>query len=247
MPGAISGWKLLFADDFLGTVPKGAFSDCNHNTDTPQAYCGGLKNYGAYYTNWWAYPNTWADTAKSGADGNTGAPFGGVYHPEDTTYVGAGVLSVRMFRPAGGGDNHVSAPVPRKCMNHKYGRYVERFKVTHADPGFKSAHLFYDSGYEIDYPENDFSDTIYAYTHPGEGNFSSGAKYTTWHTTAIEWTSSGTKFFMDGKQIGSTSNKNPNINMSWILQNESSINGPYAKAGAYAQIDTDWVACYSPA
>jgi len=37
--GDLSGWKLLFSDDFNTDVPLGAFSDCKHNTDTPQAYC----------------------------------------------------------------------------------------------------------------------------------------------------------------------------------------------------------------
>jgi Glycosyl hydrolases family 16 len=245
--GDISGWKLIFSDDFNTDVPLGAFSDCKHHTDTPQAYCGGLKPYGAYYSNWWAYPNTWSDTAKSGADGNTGAPFGGVYHQEDTVSVSNGAMHINMFRPRTGGDNHVATVVPIKCMNHQYGRYVERFKVVKADPGFKSAHLFYTGGYEIDYPENDYGSRISAYTHPGGATFRTSARWTEWHTTAIEWTASSVKFYMDGKLIGTTSKRVPHIPMSWILQNESSILGPYAKPGASAQLDIDWVACYSPA
>lgn len=247
MPGEVSGWKLIFADDFNGTVPVGAFSDCDNNTDTPQATCNGLQAYPEYYENWWAYPNTWSDTAKSGADGNTGAPFGGVYHPEDTVFVDNGAMHVKMFRPAAGGDNHVGTVVPRKCMDHQYGRYVERFKVVQADPGFKSAHLFYGGGFEIDYPENDYGGTISGYTHPGGGNVSSDAKWTEWHTTAIEWTAGKVTFFMDGREIGTSTNQIPNIPLSWVLQNESSILGPYAEPGATAQLDIDWVACYSPA
>ena len=246
VPGAVSGWKQVFADDFAGTVPKGAFSDCNHNVDTPQAYCGGLKKYGAYYDNWWAYPSGWEDTAKSGADGNTGAPFGGTYEPQETVSVANGVLSVNMCRPKTGGDNKVGTVVPRKCMAQKYGRYVERFRIVKADDGFKSAHLFYDGGYEIDFPENDYNTTIYAFMHPGGEAFSGGKKWgNEWHTSVIEWTSGSVKFYLDGKQIGTATKKVPNIPMSWILQNESSIEGPYAKPGATAQIDTDWVACYS--
>lgn len=248
VPGAISGWRQIFADDFVGAVPKGAFNDCNHNVDTPQAYCGGLKNYGSYYTNWWAYPSGWEDTAKSGADGNTGAPFGGTYEPQDTVSVGNGVLSVKMYRPSTGGDNHVGTVVPRKCMAQKYGRYVERFRIVRADDGFKSAHLFYDGGYEIDFPENDYGTTIYAFMHPGGEAFSGGTKWGTgWHTSVIEWTAGSVKFYLDGRHIGTGTKKVPNIPMSWILQNESSIEGPYAKPGASAQIDTDWVSCYAPA
>lgn len=247
MPGAVSGWKQIFADDFTTTVPVGAFSDCNHNTDSPQAYCGGLKNYGAYYDNWWAYPKGWADTAKSGADGNTGAPYGGVYSPEDTVFIDNGAMHVKMFRPSSGGDNHVAAVVPRKCMDTQYGRYVERFKVVRADPGFKSAHLFYGTGLEVDYPENDYNRTISAFTHPGEDNFHTQAKWTEWHTTAIERTKGQVKYYMDGKLIGTATKSIPDIKLAWVLQNESSIEGPYAQNGAIAQIDFDWVTCYAPA
>lgn len=246
IPGSVSGWKQVFADNFSGTVPKGAFSDCNHNTDTPQAYCGGLKNYGSYYNNWWAYPNNWDDTAKSGADGNTGAPFGGTYHPEDVVSVSSGEMHINMYRPSSGGDNHVATVVPRKCMDQEYGRYVERFKVAKAVIGFKSAHLFYDNGHEMDYPESDdYTQTINAFTHPSEENFSTSAKWTDWHTTAIEWTPGSVKYYMDGKLIGTAKKNIPNFKMTWALQNESSISGPYAKAGASAQLDIDWVTCYS--
>ncbi|TVL89762.1 hypothetical protein [Streptomyces sp. SAJ15] len=54
-------WKLQFADDFSTPVPLGAFSDCNHNVDTPRAYCRGLT--GSTRSNWWAYPRQWPDTA----------------------------------------------------------------------------------------------------------------------------------------------------------------------------------------
>jgi hypothetical protein len=244
--GDMAGWKQLFADDFTTPVPVGAFSDCNHNADTPEAYCGGLAPYGNYQKRWWAYPNNWSDTAKSGADGNAGAPFGGVYHPEDTVFIGDGAMHIKMFRPTTGGDNHVASVVPIPCMDHQYGRYVERIKVVRADPGFKSAHLFYQGGFEIDYPENDYGETISAYTHPGEASFSTNSRWTEWHTTVIEWTAGSVKFSLDGKVIGTTTVKVPNIPMSWVLQNESSILGPYASPGAVAQLDLDWVACYAP-
>jgi len=245
--GSLPGWHQLFVDDFTATIPQGAFSNCYNNTNTTQPYCTGLKSYGSYYKNWWAYPTGWPDTARSGADGNTGAPFGGVYHPEDTVSVSNGAMHIHMYQPSTGGDNHSATVVPLACSNRQYGRYVERFKVVHADPGFKSAHLFYDGGYEIDFPENDYGQTISAYTHPGEANFSTNATWTSWHTSVIEWTSGSIKFYLDGRLIGTTSTQIPHIKMSWILQNESSILGPYARPGAYAQLDIDWVACYTPA
>ncbi len=252
MPGEVAGWKQIFGDDFTGTVPLGAFSDCNHNTDTPQAYCGGLKKYGAYYDNWWAYPAGWNDTAKSKVDGNVGAPFGGVYHPEDVVSVDKGAMHVAMFRPATGGDNHSAVLVPRKCMERTYGRYVERFKVVRMEPGFKSAHEFYQNRYEMDFPEGDWGKTISGFAHReinGQDkqvlNIQTGKTWTEWHTSAIEWSQNSLKYYLDGKLVGSMTTNVANFPMSWFLQNESSIEGPYAKAGAKAQLDIDWVTCYS--
>ena len=251
--GNISGWKQIFADDFTSDVPVGAFSDCNHNVDTPQAYCGGLKKYGNYYNNWWAYPNGWDDTSlecikhENGCpDTSLKIPVGGGYQPEKAVSVSGGAMHIKMSRPSKG-NNIVATVVPRACMNREYGRYVERFKVVHADPGFKSAHLFYQDNYEMDYPENDYGSPISAYTHPSEESFDTGAKWTTWHTTAIEWTSKSIKYYMDGKLVGTATHNIPHLKMTWALQNESSIMGPYAKVGAYAQLDTDWVTCYAQA
>lgn len=246
--GDLPGWKQRYVTNFPGTVPVGAFSDCDHNTASNTGalpYCNGLKPYGAYFNEWWAYPTGWPDTAMSGADGNTGAPFGGYYHPETVVSVDHNALHIHMYRPSRGGANYVATVVPIKCMQQKYGRYTERFKVVHEQPGFKSAHLFYQGGFEIDYPENDYGATISAYTHPGEANFSTSAKWTDWHTTAIEWTAGVVKFYMDGRLIGSSTARVPNIPMDWILQNESSIMGPYAAPGASAQLDIAWVACYT--
>ena len=251
--GSISGWKQIFADDFKGDVPIGAFSDCNHNVDTPQAYCGGLKKYGDYYNNWWAYPNGWDDTSlecikhENGCpDKSLKIPVGGGYQPEKAVSVSGGVMHIKMSRPSKG-NNIVATVVPRACMNREYGRYVERFKVVHADAGFKSAHLFYQDNYEMDYPENDYGSPISAYTHPSEESFDTSAKWTTWHTTAIEWTAKSIKYYMDDKLVGTATHNIPHLKMTWALQNESSIIGPYAKVGAYAQLDTDWVACYAQA
>ncbi|MGF7228438.1 MAG: ricin-type beta-trefoil lectin domain protein [Candidatus Saccharibacteria bacterium] len=249
--GDLTGWHQVFADDFTGTVPVGAFSDCNHNTDTPQAYCGGLKNYGSYYTNWWAYPSGWPDTSeecilKQSAcpEPSLKIPSGGTYEPQKAVSVSGGAMHIVMSHPTSG-TNIVATVVPRACMDQEYGLYTERLKVK-SDPGFKSAHLFYENGYEMDYPENDYGNTIYAYTHPGGESFNSGVAWTSgWHTTTIQWTASSIKFYMDGKLIGTATKNIPHLKMSWALQNESSIEGPYAKASATAQLDEDWVACYS--
>lgn len=249
--GNCGSFQQTFAENFNGdTVPLGKFSDCDHNVDTKTAYCGGLAAYPEYYANWWAYPTNWDDTAKSGADGNGGAPYGGAYRADKTTsviptggYDGSGVMKVDMYRPATGTDNYVAALVPKKCMEQQYGKFSERFRVTRADAGFKAAHLFYQGGQEIDFPENDFNETISAYTHPQGGNVSTNdAWYNVSHTASMEWTPNLVKFFLDGKKIGQSATAMPAA--SWILQNESSIDGPYAARGAHGTIETTWVTCY---
>lgn len=244
-----------FKENFNGdSVPLGSFSDCNHNVDTKLAYCGGLSAYPQYYANWWAYPSNWDDTAKSGADGNDGAPYGGVYRADKTVsvvpkgYDGTGVMRVDMYRPATGEDNYVAAVVPKKCMQQKYGKYSERLMVTRNDGGFKSAHLFYEGGQEVDYPENDYGAEIAMFTHPQGGYIDTNARWTTRHTYSMEWTPAGFKFFLDGKLLrdedGTSVFPSAMPAASWILQNESSIEGPYAARGAHAIQETTWVTCY---
>lgn len=250
--GDLPGFRQVYADNFNGTpVPVGAFSDCNHRTDTPQATCEGLRKFPAAYANYWAYPKGWDDTAKSGADGNDGAPFGGGYRPELTVSIGPasatstdGVLHVRQFRPASGGDNAVAAVVPRKCMGQQYGKYSERFRVVRADPGFKSAHLFYDGGEEIDYPEGDWPGRFSGFVHPNQTFVDARGQFSEWNTTSIEWVPGKISFFLNGKLI-KTVTKNITKPRAWIWQNESSIEGPYAKPGASAEIQTTWATCYA--
>lgn len=256
--GNITGWNQVYETNFPGTVPVGAFSGCTDDNDglPADADCTGLKNYGSYYTDWWAYPTGWPDTAEeciekspSCPEPSLNIPVGGEYQPEKAVSVSGNEMHINMYRPSTG-YNVVAAMVPRQCMNMKYGRYTERFEVTNENPGFKSAHLFYQGNYEIDFPESDYGSPISAYTHYMGAtplSASTTANWTTWHTSVIEWTASSVKFYMDGTLIGTATTDVPNIAMSWILQNESSIEGPYASVGNTSDLNIAWVACYSPA
>jgi hypothetical protein len=251
--GNVSGWHLIYETNFPGTVPLGAFSGCGNGNTTQQTHCAGLKAYGSYYTDWWAYPSGWSDTAEECRQASSRCPYaslkppvGGRYEPQDSVSVSDHAMHIHLYRPRAGGDNVVAAVLPRQCMNHRYGMYTERFRVVQDEPGFKSAHLFYDDGHEMDYPENDYDSDISAYVHPGTVNFPTHETWTGWHTTVIRWTSTSIRFYMDGKLIGTTTKDIPHLPMSWILQNESSLLGPYAHAGASALLDEAWVACYSP-
>ncbi len=244
----------VFAENFNGdTVALGSFSDCDHNVDTPSAYCGGLPS--DYQAEFWAYPAGWYDTAnpKNHSNGNT-RTFGGEYRADKTVsvtpngYDGGGTLVVDMYRPTSG-DNYVGAVVPKKCTNQTYGKYSERFRVTKADPGFKMAHLFYQDPYEMDFPEAGGSfqdDTLEGFTHPGEESVDTGAAWlNVTHTTSIEWTPDQVKYYLDGKLVLTANDQISDEPMEWVLQNESALSGAYAAVGAHATIATTWVTCYS--
>ena len=243
----------VFAEDFDGdTVPLGSFSDCNHHVDTPQATCEGLPE--DYRSTFWAYPAGWYDTAnpKNHSNGND-RTFGGEYRPDKTVYVtpdgfdGSGTLVVDMYRPESG-DNHVAAVVPKKCMDQTYGKYTERFRVTRADPGFKLAHLFYQGGYEMVFPEAGGSfqdDTLEGFTHPGGESVDTGAAWLdVTHTTSIEWTPGEVRYYLDGALVLTATRQISDVPMHWVLQNESALSGAYASVGAHATIATTWLTCY---
>ncbi|MEV0444666.1 glycoside hydrolase family 16 protein [Streptomyces spectabilis] len=251
--GDCGPFRQVFAEDFEGdSVPLGSFADCDHTPDRRTAYCGGLT--GEYRANWWAYPAGWQDTAKSGADGNAGRAVGGVYHPEDTVSVGPaddgdGRMRIRMWRPYSGGDIHSAALVPKRVMEQAYGKFSARIKVTRLAVGYKSAWLHYGGGCEIDYPEQNWTDTITAFHHPcdgrPQGSFPTGARWTDWHTVSTEWTPGRVRFFLDGERVGEDTRGVPSRPLSWILQNESALYGPYAAPGSSAQLEITWITAYA--
>ncbi|MFD9467018.1 glycoside hydrolase family 16 protein [Streptomyces sp. NPDC060027] len=240
-------WQVL-AEDFNGDrVPLGSFGDCDHRVDTSGAFCGGLT--GTYRDNWWAYPAGWEDTAN-----DRGRDVVGEYHPEDTVSVGPGergdgVMRIRMWRPEDGGPVHAAAVVPRAVMRMAYGKYSARIKVTKVAPGYKSAWLHYGGGCEMDHPEGEWTGSLTAFHHPcggGEqGYFPSDAAWNEWHTVSTEWTPGHVRFFVDGRQTGEDTRGVPSAPLSWVLQNESALEGPGAAPGSSAELDITWVAAYA--
>lgn len=240
-------WQVL-AEDFNGDrVPLGSFSDCDHHVDTSGAYCGGLS--GKFRDNWWAYPTGWRDTANS-----RGRDVVGVYHPEDTVSVGPaadgdGRMFIRMWRPADGGPVHSAAVVPRAVMQMTYGKYSARIKVTKLAPGYKSAWLHYGDGCEMDHPEGEWTGSLTAFHHPcgggAQGSFPGSDDWTQWHTVSTEWTPGKVRFFVDGRLTGTDTRGVPDGPLSWVMQNESALEGPGAAPGSSAQLDITWVAAYA--
>ncbi|MCX4912852.1 glycosyl hydrolase family 16 [Streptomyces sp. NBC_00687] len=250
--GDLTGWHQVWAENFNdASVPVGSFSGCNNNADRPSAYCTGLK--GKWRDTLWAYPSGWDDTAKSGNDGNGGAPYGGTYEPQKTVSISGGALKVAMYRPASGGSNVVAAVVPKKCMDLRDGRYSARVRVTQADPGFKSAWLRYEGRAEVDYPEvDDYTDSDVAMFNHGGGEWQvqTPAHMTTSHTYTWERRGGTVTVYLDGKKL--KSGGTALTSSSWVWQNESRIignskltNRGYAKPGAKATLEVTWATCYT--
>ncbi len=251
--GDCGPFDLLYRETFnAAPVPVGTFRDCAGDGDFR---CEGARGT-RYYTTLGAYPRGWYDTAnpRNHSNGND-RTFGGEYRADDTMSVvrsapGAdGMMRVRMYRPSGAGDNHVAAPVPLKCMNLRYGKFTERFRVRSLTDGFKVAHLRYTPN-EIDYPEaggNFAGDPVSLFNH-GFDEFGKdvapNSAWLGWHTYSLELTPGHVKAYLDGRLVVDRAADFPDA-AAWILQNESSLSGGYAAHGSSVILDSTWLACYA--
>jgi beta-glucanase (GH16 family) len=137
--------------------------------------------------------------------------------------------------------------------NRMYGAYTETFQVSSVAAGYKSAHLLWPSGTcdgcEDDFPENSWTDSISAFHHPeGDGDqdaFSTGASWQQWHTSMIVWTPGSVKFYLDGKLVGQSTRGVMNVPATWVLQNESALDGTSAAPDSSAQLNIRSVSVYS--
>ncbi|MFE2486043.1 glycoside hydrolase family 16 protein [Streptomyces mirabilis] len=236
-------------DNFSWTVPVGSWSDCDHNTDTRQAYCSGLPAYAS--RNWWAYPAGWPDTATQ-----RGYRVGGYYDPASTLSVSGGQLHVRMWRGRTG-PVHSATVVPKAAMGLRYGKFEERFRVSRVATGYKSAHLLWPvdnnacPNCEIDFPELEWSGQIAAFMHHknsvggDQDAYDTGQRWTSWHTSDVIWLPGSVTFVLDGKVVGHSTTAVPNTPADWDIQNESALNGESAAPNSWAQMDIDYVRVWS--
>lgn len=250
-PGG-SDWTPVYQSNFAadGAAPKGSFAGCTDPGVTGTHLCPNLPS--VYESQLWAYPTGWPDTATQ-----RGITPGGVYHPEDTLWIGGGNLVINMYQT--GGVNYVGAVVPKASINKLYGKYTERVRVTAAPTGYKSAHLLWpnagdanpNSGAEIDFPEGDWDDAngnAFAYYHPGDGGSDqlsgdSGVQWSAWHTYTIKWMPGEVDTYVDNNLILKTTDPRfvPTENMDWIIQNESSLDGESAVPGPHAQMEISYI------
>jgi beta-glucanase (GH16 family) len=150
------------------------------------------------------------------------------------------------------GETEGAAPAP-KIGPRAYGRYAVRFRMESA-PGFKVAWLFWrasGSWGEIDFPEGELDGGICAFNHSQSGGNAFARCANTpmagaWHTAVVEWTPGRITYSLDDQQFGTTTSEVPGMPMNWILQSETSLDGPPPN-GTSANIYVDWVAAWAPA
>ena len=220
---APAGWRRIFSDDFTTAVPLGGFAASS------------------YAAKWDWYPTSYRDTSGNGQ-----------YNPAIISVAG-GVLTKNLR--TSNGTPQVAALQPKLSSTSPYGRVYGRYTVrfrADAVPGYKVAWLQWPdndnwSQGEIDFPEGDLTGSIEGYNHcPGhpEDNclaVDTGASMTGWHTATQEWTSGRVTFFLDGRQVATTTSNLPRNSMHWVLQTETQLSGGKPPASAAGKVQIDWV------
>ncbi len=135
------------------------------------------------------------------------------------------------------GPVHSATVVPKAAMGLRYGKFEERFRVSHVATGYKSAHLLWPvdnascPNCEIDFPELEWTGRIAAFMHHKNsvgGDQDAYDTRTDLDRLAYEQRDldSGQRHLaLDGKIVGHSTTAVPNTPMSWDIQNESALNG----------------------
>jgi hypothetical protein len=229
--GNLPGWQQIFTEDFTTDVPLGDFP-------------------GSVYGNEFSvYPNGTPDTA-----GQQGAPSR--YDPSQVVSVKDGLLNLYLHTTHG--TPMAAAILPDLPGNHRYGKYTIRFR-SQSLAGFKTAWLLWPDSEnwpqdgEIDFPEGDLSGPISGFVHHQNATsgddqdvFNTHTLYTSWHTASIEWRPNSVKFILDGKVVGTSTDRIPDTPMHWVIQTESCFDFcPSASTSGNLQIA--WITAYSMA
>jgi hypothetical protein len=223
--GDLPNLKLIFEDQFLIDCKEGEF----------------LTKYGP---KWTAYPVGWRDTSKKGH-----------YNPGIISVTG-GVMNMRLHTNSAG-QPQVCAPEPKingtTERNQRYGRYEVRMRADAVD-GYKTAWLLWPKSErwpwdgEIDFLEGDLLGNIGAFMHRQNGTsggdqdgYHSSAKYTDWHTVALDWLPNRCEFWVDGKSIGKSTNRIPNTPMRCVLPNRDRAEQHVPAKSAVANVQLDYI------
>ena len=182
---------------------------------------------------------------------------GGYYDPAATLSISGGQLHIRMFR--GEGAIHSAAVVPKASIGLLYGKYVETFRVSDPllehrlqglAPALADRQLAQIRGR---LPRGRVGQLLLRpRACPCRGKqhqklLSDGhVPWGTWNTTAIEWWPNNLAFYLNGTEIYHLTGKwVPDERMSWIIQNETALNGEVAPENSSGQLNISHVAIYA--
>lgn len=226
LPGALSGWTQIFADDFNYSVPLGKFPE-----EAPK---------------WSAYPNGWEDTDKHGIYNatKTCSVHDGMLDIFPHTEGGIHYCAVP-YPLLGSHGNEENGQL--------HGRYAVSYKADSL-PGYKTAWLLWPDSEEwpldgeIDFPEGGLNANAAAFMHHQGASsgaeadeYKTGAFYANWHEAVIEWTASACRFLFDGKLVGASTALIPNTSMHFVLQTETNGEPTNATEG---HVYVDWVSIW---
>jgi hypothetical protein len=220
-------WNLVFDENFNTNVAEGGFL--------------------AAYRNWGAYPCCWRDTSQNGT------------YDARTLSVSNGMMNMHLHTTSDG-VCHLAAPLPNRGSDQIYGRFEIRFRADPV-PGYKTSWMLWPQSSnllrdgEIDFPEGELNSIMHAFMHHTNATsggdqdwFGTSTRYADWHTTAVEWSPGKVVFILDGRIIGTSTDRIPNAPMHWILQTETEISSspPDPSARGYVQVDYVKIWTYSP-
>jgi hypothetical protein len=221
--GDLPRWRQVFTDDFRVNLFRGNFRHTASNR-------------------WHVYPDGWLDTSKHG-----------VYTPSRVLSVHDGVMDFHLHTALG--VHRVAAVLPA-LPTMLYGRYVLRFRADPI-PGYRFVSLLWPDSEvwprdgEINFPEGDLNTTIWGFVHHQDGQhggdldaFPTDKGFGSWHTAVIERRPGEVRFILDGVTIGRSTNRIPNTPMHWVLQAETTLDGPPPADATAGHILIDWVAAY---
>ena len=236
--GNLDGWSQIFVDNFGIDVPLGQFP-------------------GRVSDKWDAYPYPWKDTSKKGT-----------YHPGKVVSIDNGILTKDLRTE---NDERLVAALTPKVTGSSpygqlYGRYSMRFRIDQKIPGYKIASLLWpDTGThitgssfgvggngEIDFPETELHyDKVLGFVHHQNATRGDDQDYfikeldlREWHTYTFEWSPDLVVAYVDGVEIGRTSERIPRTPMHWVIQTETSPRFE-TLSSTRGKIMLDWVAVWS--
>jgi beta-glucanase (GH16 family) len=193
-------------------------------------------------------------------DGFLDTSDNGVYNTDLTVSVTDGILDKWIRTINGQPTTAAITPVINgsSTEGQLYGRYEVRFR-SEIVTGYKMAWLLWPaSGIwnegEVDFPEGSLGQEITGFSHevgPNPANnvlaVDTGVTMQDWHTATIEWRPDSVTFFLDGQEVGRTTDPTgiPSTPMYWVLQTETELTGPLPPVDEEGHVQIDYVRAWS--